>query len=272
MKLSNAFKPSKKVKFSLPGNTGYDNPRENIDPHIKTKVISTKEIDHPDFKTLTNASNADTLHKHNVIKNTTIESVAITTGTVLTVTGPATADWGLLPVKNIFKTAVPITGTIPTASGESDALNFISTDGSLTIEGDITTDTLDFEIDQSCAHTWTNTHTWGSMTIDSNGRLYMGGLRVPTSIKSANYTATYDDYFLIINTAASNRTLNLPDTSARNGTVYRIIKYGAANTLTIDPSGAYTIDGAATKALTTNLHCIEIICYAGNWFTTLDNQ
>lgn len=26
------------------GNAGYDNPRENIDPHIKTKVVSTKEI------------------------------------------------------------------------------------------------------------------------------------------------------------------------------------------------------------------------------------
>ena len=25
------------------GNTGYDNPRENIDPHIKTKAINTKE-------------------------------------------------------------------------------------------------------------------------------------------------------------------------------------------------------------------------------------
>lgn len=26
------------------GNAGYDNPRENIDPHIKTKVIQTKEL------------------------------------------------------------------------------------------------------------------------------------------------------------------------------------------------------------------------------------
>ena len=26
------------------GNAGYDNPRENIDPHVKTQVIDTKEI------------------------------------------------------------------------------------------------------------------------------------------------------------------------------------------------------------------------------------
>ena len=33
-----------RAKAARLGDAGYDNPRENIDPHVKTKVISTKEI------------------------------------------------------------------------------------------------------------------------------------------------------------------------------------------------------------------------------------
>lgn len=38
-------------------NPGYDNPRENIDPHIKTKAVSTKEVDCTDFKLRTSPTN-----------------------------------------------------------------------------------------------------------------------------------------------------------------------------------------------------------------------
>lgn len=41
--LVNLFKPDRRGKTKQ-GEVGYDNPRENIDPHIKTKVIDTKEI------------------------------------------------------------------------------------------------------------------------------------------------------------------------------------------------------------------------------------
>ena len=33
-----------RAKAAAQGQAGFDNPRENIDPHVKTKVISTKEI------------------------------------------------------------------------------------------------------------------------------------------------------------------------------------------------------------------------------------
>ena len=45
MKLTpNVFKPKSVQKQVTVGMAGYDNPRENVDPHIKTKAISTKEI------------------------------------------------------------------------------------------------------------------------------------------------------------------------------------------------------------------------------------
>jgi len=42
--LTNAFKPVTSTKATPKGNAGYDNPRENIDPHVKTQAFSTKEI------------------------------------------------------------------------------------------------------------------------------------------------------------------------------------------------------------------------------------
>ena len=40
----NLFRPVINKSRTLIGNAGYDNPRENIDPHVKTKVVSTQEI------------------------------------------------------------------------------------------------------------------------------------------------------------------------------------------------------------------------------------
>ena len=42
--VSKAFAGKTTQKATQKGNAGYDNARENIDPHIKTKVISTKEL------------------------------------------------------------------------------------------------------------------------------------------------------------------------------------------------------------------------------------
>lgn len=44
--MPNIFKPAAfpKGEKTAQGMAGYDNPRENIDPHIKTKVLDTKEI------------------------------------------------------------------------------------------------------------------------------------------------------------------------------------------------------------------------------------
>lgn len=43
MKLKNAFSPNRQIKTTKQGQAGYDNCRENIDPHIRTKVITTSQ-------------------------------------------------------------------------------------------------------------------------------------------------------------------------------------------------------------------------------------
>lgn len=44
VKLPFSNKITGRARASEKGQAGYDNPRENIDPHIKTQVVSTKEI------------------------------------------------------------------------------------------------------------------------------------------------------------------------------------------------------------------------------------
>ena len=42
--MRNAFKPAVvKGKPTPRGSAGFDNPRENVDPHIKTQVVSSRE-------------------------------------------------------------------------------------------------------------------------------------------------------------------------------------------------------------------------------------
>ena len=44
VRLKDAFSSPKAVKATPKGAAGYDNARENIDPHVKTKSVSTKEL------------------------------------------------------------------------------------------------------------------------------------------------------------------------------------------------------------------------------------
>lgn len=56
---------------------------------------------------------------------------------------------------------------------------------------------------------------------------------------------------ILVDTTAGNVTLNLPPARDMSGHCVYVKKVVAANTVTIDPSGAELIDGAATFAFTT---------------------
>jgi len=52
-KIENLFKVTPFKTSSKAGEAGYDNPRENIDPHIKTNVVSAVSIRTGDHNTAT---------------------------------------------------------------------------------------------------------------------------------------------------------------------------------------------------------------------------
>ena len=75
-----------------------------------------------------------------------------------------------------------------------------------------------------------------------------GSLRAVTG----NYTATWEDDILQVNAAGGSITVTLPNPTGRDAgsdmfTVKRIDASG--NTVTVDPTGAITIDGVANKTL-----------------------
>jgi len=64
---------------------------------------------------------------------------------------------------------------------------------------------------------------------------------------SANYSVRNDDNVVLCNTTTGNITVTLP--RSRRGVEYTFIKTAASNTLTIDGSGAETINGSATLVM-----------------------
>jgi hypothetical protein len=116
------------------------------------------------------------------------------------------------------------------------------------------------------------------MRIDGTGRVGIGNnsptstLHVTGSVamsittKTANYTATASDYTIVCNNTGAI-TISLPAASGCSGRVYVIKKISAIlNNVVIDPNGAETIDGAATKTLTLQYESAMIQSDGTNWF------
>ena len=93
-----------------------------------------------------------------------------------------------------------------------------------------------------------------------------GSVSMAIATKTANYTATANDHTIVCNNAGGI-TISLPAASGCSGRVYVIKKISAIlNNVVIDPNGAETIDGAATKTLTLQYESAMIQSDGTNWF------
>lgn len=86
--------------------------------------------------------------------------------------------------------------------------------------------------------------------------------------KTANYSASAGDNFAVINFTASNFTLNLPPAaSLPQGFTLTVMNTDTVNTrITINPDGAETIDGLATRSMSTNDR-VKIFSTGTAWVT-----
>ncbi len=94
----------------------------------------------------------------------------------------------------------------------------------------------------------------GQLEIGAGGYTYLA--------KSATYAETATSGELVIG-ASGTFTLNLP--TAVGNTAKITVKLVSAGTVTIDPSGAQTIDGAATATLSTLNEAITLASNNANW-------
>jgi hypothetical protein len=95
----------------------------------------------------------------------------------------------------------------------------------------------------------------------------MSGISLPSSTKSATYTMLAADKGSEINFTAASVTLNLlAAATAGNGAVIGVRNSAGSGDVTIDPSGADTLDGVATRLLRPG-DCVLLRCDGSAWRT-----
>jgi len=103
--------------------------------------------------------------------------------------------------------------------------------------------------------------TGQAVKVDSDGTLTSNFGRVK-GYSSVNATLTLNETYHVVNCTANTFTINLP-TATDVGREY-IIKNSGSGTITIDPDGAETIDGAASISLG-QFDSVTIISTGTNW-------
>ena len=86
----------------------------------------------------------------------------------------------------------------------------------------------------------------------------------------AAYDVGPNDEVILITGTGTPRTLTIPTREAVKGRILTFKDAGGGagtNNFTIDPEGSTTIDGAATKVISTNYGTFSIVCDGTNWFT-----
>jgi len=106
-----------------------------------------------------------------------------------------------------------------------------------------------------------------SLVVGTSGDISLNG-SVSFAVKSvtANYTATASDRVILCDATSNSITVSLPSASGITGRVYTIKRIdGSTNTVTIDPNGSETIDGASTYSLGSQWDFVTIVSDGSNW-------
>jgi hypothetical protein len=108
----------------------------------------------------------------------------------------------------------------------------------------------------------------GKTTDDGTDKLQVAGSIQGTGFNQAylarttTYTAATNDYF--IDCTSGTFTVNLFTAVGNTGRIL-IIKNSGTGTITVDPNGSQTIDGATTQSLSTQWSRVHIISDGANW-------
>ena len=141
----------------------------------------------------------------------------------LTAASDVTIDGSAISNNNAFTTINVPTGTDPEANAYNDTLNFTSADGTLTISGNSTTDTIDFSVNLASVDSFV---TGGTINSPSDGtlRLRLNNGQSDVDITGFQFTLAGD---------SGSSTQYLGDTVTIAGGTY---------TTTTESSGTVTVD------------------------------
>ena len=97
------------------------------------------------------------------------------------------------------------------------------------------------------------------------GKATLAGLVGAASTKTANYTLTTSDHYILADATSGNLTLTLPAASGNAGLQYHITKTTAANQVIIDPNASETINGSSTFTIYATHDGLIIECDGVGW-------
>lgn len=99
---------------------------------------------------------------------------------------------------------------------------------------------------------------------------YGGIIRNTTTVNSASYSLNANDDILLVSyTSTGAVSLTLPSAQCVDGRIIVIKDSGGAavdNNITIETEGSETIDGSATKVISSNYGSVKLISNGANWF------
>jgi hypothetical protein len=98
--------------------------------------------------------------------------------------------------------------------------------------------------------------------LQVNGSIQGTGFNQAYTARTTTYTAANTDYF--IDCTSGSFTVNLFTAVGNTGRIL-IIKNSGTGTITVDPDGSQTIDGATTQTLSTQWSRVHIISDGANW-------
>lgn len=87
------------------------------------------------------------------------------------------------------------------------------------------------------------------------------------AVTAATYSLVSTDELLRIDATSNAVTVNLPAAATLSNRVFWLEVVNAANAITIDPSGAETVDGSATKTLSVVNRLTVLFCTGTAWVT-----
>jgi hypothetical protein len=88
----------------------------------------------------------------------------------------------------------------------------------------------------------------------------------PVITKTSNYTVTFNEGIILVDSSGGNVTIILP-TAVGNSGKRKIIKViDKTNTVAVDGESGETIDGATSYTFSANYDCIEVVSNGTEWF------
>ena len=201
-----------------------------------------------------NAGAAPSNLNSNNSNGTVIQDLTMSFDTYGHVTG-ATVGTANLDTRYLsFRTINVPTGTDPVADAYNDTLNFISSDGSVTISGNSTTDTIDFKVDSGVdTYVTGGTFNAGSLTLgrnDGSSASDITGFGTVTSVAITGTDGIDVDSGSPITTSGTI-TLglsNVPNSSLQNSSITVTAGAGLTGGGTPSLGGSVTVSHADTSS------------------------